>query len=145
VCFICRAVGDTDDRANLVAERSEQSVVVLNRYPYNNGHLLVAPLKHKGRLDELDEVEQLDAQRLIAKYTTLYERLINAEGFNVGLNLGKIAGAGLPGHLHWHIVPRWQGDTNFMPAVANLRVIPQALDALWEMLHEAHSQTDAGA
>jgi ATP adenylyltransferase len=137
-CFICRAVAESDDRANLVAERSGLSVVILNRFPYNNGHLLVAPLQHRGRPDELADAEQLDLQRLIAKYVGLFERLMNAEGFNVGLNLGKAAGAGLPGHLHWHLVPRWQGDTNFMPATAHLRVIPQALDALWEMLHEAN-------
>jgi ATP adenylyltransferase len=143
-CFICRAVGDSDDRANRLAERTAQSVAILNRFPYNNGHLLVAPLRHKGRLDELDEAEQVDMQRLIVKYTALFERLMKAEGFNVGLNLGKVAGAGLPGHLHWHVVPRWHGDTNFMPAVAGLRVIPQALDALWEMLREANSQSDEG-
>jgi ATP adenylyltransferase len=120
-------------------------VIILNRFPYNNGHLLVAPLAHKGRLDELNEAEHVDLQRLIAKYTALFERLMKAEGFNVGLNLGKVAGAGLPGHLHWHVVPRWHGDTNFMPAVAGLRVIPQALDALWEMLREANSPTDKGA
>ena len=144
-CFICQAVADSDDRANLVAERSGQSVIILNRFPYNNGHLLVAPLTHKGRLDELDEAEHVDVQRLIAKYVALAERLMKAEGFNVGLNLGKVAGAGLPGHLHWHVVPRWHGDTNFMPAVAGLRVIPQALDALWEMLREANSQSGEGA
>lgn len=141
-CFLCRAVADSDDRANLVAQRTAQSVVVLNRFPYNNGHLLVAPRLHKGRLDELEPAEQLDLQRLIARYAALYERLMKAEGFNVGLNLGKVAGAGLPGHLHWHIVPRWHGDTNFMPSVAGLRVIPQALDALWEMLHEANASDE---
>ncbi len=73
-------------------------------------------------------------QQLIVKYMELYERMMAAQGFNVGLNLGKVAGAGLPGHLHWHVVPRWHGDTNFMPALAGVRVIPQALDALWEML-----------
>jgi ATP adenylyltransferase len=144
-CFICRALADSDDRANRVVERAGLSIVILNRFPYNNGHLLVAPWAHKGRLDELDEAEHLDLQRLIAKYVLVYERLLKAEGFNVGLNLGKVAGAGLPGHLHWHVVPRWHGDTNFMPAVAHLRVIPQALDALWELLREADAQADQGA
>lgn len=143
-CFICRAVAGSDDRANLLVERSEHSTIILNRFPYNNGHLLVAPRAHKGRLDELDQAEQFDALRLIAKYVALLERLINAEGFNVGLNLGKVAGAGLPGHLHWHIVPRWYGDTNFMPSLAGLRVIPQALDALWELLAEADAQSSPG-
>lgn len=136
-CFICCAVADTDDRRSRLVERSEHSVVILNRFPYNNGHLLVAPRVHKGRLDELTDAEQADMQRLIGRYVELIERLMAAQGFNIGLNLGKVAGAGLPGHLHWHIVPRWHGDTNFMPAVAGLRVIPQALDALWELLHDS--------
>ena len=136
-CFICQAVGDSDDRRNLVVERTDESVVILNRFPYNNGHLLVAPLAHKGRLDELIDPEQLDMSHQISKYIGLMERLMQAEGFNVGLNLGKVAGAGLPGHLHWHVVPRWPGDTNFMASVAGMRVIPQALDALWEMLRDA--------
>ena len=136
-CFVCRAVVESDDRRNLLVERSEHSVVILNRFPYNNGHLLVAPLGHLGRLDELNDRQHADLQVLIGKYVGLIERLMKAEGFNVGLNLGKVAGAGLPGHLHWHVVPRWYGDTNFMPAVAGLRVIVQSLDALWEMLREA--------
>jgi ATP adenylyltransferase len=138
-CFICRGIADQDDRGNLIVERTAQSVAIVNRFPYNNGHLLVAPLRHQGRLDELTDAELLDAQRLIAKYASLLERLMNAEGFNIGLNVGRVAGAGLPGHLHWHIVPRWSGDTNFMPALAGVRVIPQSLDALWEMLHEANA------
>ncbi len=141
-CFLCRAVADSDDRGNLLVERAEHSLVVLNRFPYNNGHLLVAPRLHKGRPDELDQGESLELQQLITTYIARIERLMKAEGFNVGLNLGRVAGAGLPGHLHWHIVPRWQGDTNFMPALADLRVIPQALDALWEMLDEARSSGD---
>ncbi len=109
---------------------------MLNRYPYNNGHLLVAPLAHKGRLDQLDEREHLECQRALTGLVGLLERLICAEGFNIGLNLGRVAGAGLPGHLHWHIVPRWNGDTNFMSSLAGTRVIPQSLDALWELLRE---------
>lgn len=140
-CFVCRAVADTADRENLVVERSSRSVVILNRFPYNNGHLLVAPLAHLGWPDELADHDLLDAQQLIVKYVGRLERLLAAEGFNVGLNLGRVAGAGLPGHLHWHIVPRWSGDTNFMPSVAGVRVIPQALDALWELLHAGAAPT----
>lgn len=136
-CFICRAAVDDADRENLLVERSERSCVMLNRYPYNNGHLLIAPLLHKGRLDELVDAELLDLQQLIAKYVGLLGRLLNAEGFNVGLNLGRVAGAGLPGHVHWHIVPRWSGDTNFMPSISGVKVMPQSLDALWEYLTEA--------
>lgn len=141
-CFICRGIAESDDRKNLIVERTEQSIVVLNRFPYNNGHLLIAPLRHQGRLDELTDHEHLDAQRLITRYIGLLERLIGGEGFNIGLNLGRVAGAGVPGHLHWHVVPRWNGDTNFMLALAAVRVIPQSLDALWEILHQARAQAD---
>jgi ATP adenylyltransferase len=107
---------------------------VLNRYPYNNGHLLVAPARHVARLDELTADESLEVLQTINRMVALLEQTIRAEGFNIGLNLGRIAGAGLPGHVHWHIVPRWSGDTNFMPITAGVRVIPQSLEALWEIL-----------
>jgi ATP adenylyltransferase len=142
-CFICRDVaarhadGSSPDRVNLVASRSELSLVILNRFPYNNGHLLVAPLAHKARLDELTTHEAADLQAVIADFVSRLERLMNAQGFNIGLNLGKAAGAGLPGHLHWHVVPRWDGDTNFMGVLAGVEVIPQSLDALWQLLQEA--------
>src|SRR5436305_8791750 len=114
-CFLCRGLAEDRDRANLIALRTPRSVVVLNRFPYNNGHLLVAPKAHKGRLDELTPDETLELQQTVTRMVAVLERLMKPEGFNIGLNLGKVAGAGLPGHLHWHIVPRWNGDTNFMP------------------------------
>jgi ATP adenylyltransferase len=144
-CFICRGVVDTADRDNLVVGRSRNCVVILNRYPYNNGHLLIAPRLHKARLSELSAEELLDLQLEIARYVGLLERHLNAEGFNIGLNLGRVAGAGLPGHLHWHIVPRWTGDTNFMPALAGIHVIPQSLDELWGLLHAALAAETGGA
>lgn len=134
-CFICRGVADSDDRENLVLGRGPRSVIVINRYPYNNGHLLIAPRLHKAALGDLDDVEQLELQRQIARSVGVLQQQMNAEGFNIGLNLGRVAGAGLPGHLHWHIVPRWSGDTNFMPVLAGVRVIPQALEELWSQLH----------
>jgi ATP adenylyltransferase len=133
-CFLCRGAAERDDRANLVVARGAQTLVVLNRYPYNNGHLLIAPLAHLPTLSELTPDLQLELMETLTRYTELLKRLMNAEGFNIGLNLGRVAGAGVPGHLHWHIVPRWSGDTNFMPVIADLRVIPQSLDALWELL-----------
>lgn len=139
-CFICRAVaarkadGTRPDRENLVSARTGQSLVILNRYPYNNGHLLIAPQAHKGRLDELTPAEAADLQDLLTISVTRIEKLMRAEGFNIGLNLGRVAGAGLPGHLHWHVVPRWSGDTNFMGVLGGVEVIPQALDALWQLL-----------
>jgi ATP adenylyltransferase len=95
---------------------------------------LVAPCRHLGRLDELTPDEEIELTRTITQMVGLLEKVLHPQGFNVGLNLGRSAGAGLPGHLHWHIVPRWNGDTNFMPLLADVNVIPQSLDALWEAL-----------
>jgi ATP adenylyltransferase len=111
-------------------------VAVLNRFPYNNGHLLVAPIAHKATLEELDDAELLEAMQVVRRLVRALQRIMNPEGFNIGLNLGQIAGAGLPGHLHWHIVPRWSGDTNFMSVLAGVNVIPQALQALHELLSQ---------
>ncbi len=135
-CFICQGVRGTDDRANLLVYRTPLSVVVLNKFPYNNGHLLVAPRVHKGRLDELEPEQLLDLQLVLRKMIGILEQRMNPDGFNVGLNLGKVAGAGLPGHLHWHIVPRWNGDTNFMPVLTDTKVIVQSLDALFDLMVE---------
>jgi len=138
-CFLCRAAAAAPalDRDLGVVERTATAVVVVNRFPYSNGHLLVAPLDHRAGLADLDDAVLLDLQRRLARWCRLIERTMQAQGFNVGLNLGAVAGAGVPGHLHWHLVPRWTGDVNFMPAVASVRVLPQALDALWEQLTAA--------
>jgi ATP adenylyltransferase len=130
------AVQRLADRESLVVQRTSLTVTVLNRYPYNNGHLLIAPSLHKGRLDELTSDELLALQQDIVRWVGMIQRRMQAQGFNVGLNLGRVAGAGLPGHLHWHVVPRWNGDTNFMPILGGAHVISQSLDALWEMLTE---------
>lgn len=135
-CFICRGLSEQKDRDNLIALRQEHSVVVLNRFPYNNGHLLVAPRSHKAKLAELSAEEILETQQTLTRMVGILDELMHPEGYNIGLNLGKVAGAGLPGHLHWHIVPRWNGDTNFMPVLGDTRVIVQSLDALWELLTE---------
>ena len=135
-CFICQALARKEDRENLVLRREGNVAVFLNRFPYNNGHLLVTPSSHKARLDELSVDETSDIQRMIQKMVQILERAMHPQGFNIGLNLGKAAGAGLPGHLHWHIVPRWSGDTNFMPVLTDTRVIVQSLDALYGLLHE---------
>jgi ATP adenylyltransferase len=133
-CFICRGLAENDDRANLIALRSPLTVVVLNRFPYNNGHLLVAPRAHKGTLTDLDSAETLEVQQTLGRLVTVLDELMHPDGYNLGVNLGRVAGAGLPGHLHWHIVPRWHGDTNFMPVLSDVKVISQSLDAFWEML-----------
>jgi ATP adenylyltransferase len=133
-CFICRGLAENTDSANLIAQRTSLSVVVLNRYPYNNGHLLVAPLAHKADLADLSDDELLDLQKTLRVMAVKLTRILRPDGFNIGLNLGRVAGAGLPGHLHWHIVPRWNGDTNFMPVLGDTKVISQSLDALYEKL-----------
>jgi ATP adenylyltransferase len=129
-------VDEADDRLRLVVCRMDDVVALLNRYPYNNGHLLIAPQAHLARLDELEERVHAALCQLLSRFVGIYERLLCAEGFNIGLNLGKVAGAGVPGHLHWHLVPRWNGDQNFMPALAGTQVIPQSLEALWEAVRE---------
>jgi ATP adenylyltransferase len=134
-CFLCRGLAQSDDRANLIAWRTPTSVVVLNRFPYNNGHLLVAPRAHKARLDDLTADELLETMETLRRCIKVLDELMHPEGYNIGLNLGAAAGAGLPGHLHWHVVPRWNGDTNFMPIVADVKVIVQSLDALYDYLN----------
>ena len=141
-CFLCRAAAtfdaaDASDRKLLVAARGPETMVVLNRYPYNNGHLMVAPRRHVAQLAEMTQDEHLECMQWLGRLTLMLGELLHAEGFNIGLNLNRVAGAGCPGHLHWHIVPRWNGDSNFMSVLAGTRVIPQSLDALWELLTEA--------
>jgi ATP adenylyltransferase len=107
---------------------------LLNRYPYNNGHLLVAPRSHKSALADLDGPEIVEIMESVRQMISVLDRIIHPDGYNVGLNLGMCAGAGLPGHLHWHIVPRWHGDTNFMPTIADTKVLAQSLDSMYELL-----------
>jgi ATP adenylyltransferase len=133
-CFLCQAVPEGDDRRRLIVDRGPNTITLLNRYPYNNGHLLLAPRKHIGRLGDLGEDVQRELSQKLTQIVNLLEKVMTPQGFNVGLNLGRAAGAGVPGHLHWHIVPRWIGDTSFMPIVAAVNTIPQALEALWDIL-----------
>ena len=135
-CFICQAVADAcgHDCERLVVGRSERTIAILNRFPYNNGHLLIAPKRHVARLDLLSSEERRELMDETTFWVSRIEEKMNAEGFNVGLNLGRVAGAGLPGHMHWHVVPRWNGDANFMTTACSAKSIPQALEAAWETL-----------
>ncbi|MCS7305942.1 MAG: HIT domain-containing protein [Thermoguttaceae bacterium] len=135
-CFLCQAVADPEEPLRYVVGQTELSICVLNRYPYTNGHLLVAPRRHCERLEQLSPTEQMDLLGLLIRMVQRLEKTLQPHGFNIGFNLGQAAGAGLPGHLHWHVVPRWQGDTNFMPVLASVNVIPQSLEALWQLLRE---------
>ncbi len=138
-CFLCRAAANYQQpqaaaRSNLVVDVGQHTVSLLNRYPYGNGHLLVSPQRHVGQLHELTSEEHLEAMQTLGRFTQQLRELVSAQGFNIGLNLGEVAGAGVPGHLHWHLVPRWPGDHNFMPTLAGARVIPQSLESMWEAL-----------
>ncbi len=135
-CFICQGVADSPeyDRARLIVGRTATTIAILNRFPYNNGHLLIAPNRHVARLELLTSEENRDIMSELSYWVGAIEKEMNAEGFNVGLNLGRVAGAGLPGHMHWHIVPRWNGDASFITTIGSAKAIPQALEAAWELL-----------
>ena len=137
-CFICQGAvcAPETEKDRYILEQTPLTIILFNRYPYDNGHLLVAPRRHVARLDLLTPEERAELIETVSRWITRLERVMNAEGFNVGLNLGKVAGAGLPGHLHWHIIPRWNGDTNFTTTCGSLKVIPQSMDALWDLLKE---------
>lgn len=144
-CFLCAGLARDRDDENLIAWRGERTVVVLNRYPYNNGHLLIAPTAHKGTLRELEGRELIEPIETIRWMTTILDRMMRPHGYNIGLNQGRAAGAGLPGHLHWHIVPRWDGDVNFMPILGETKVITESLATFHErLIREIKSDHGAG-
>ena len=116
-----------DDEANYVIARSRPCFAVLNTYPYNGGHVLIVPYKQAPDFDDLTDEENLDSLQLLQRVKRALAETMNPEGFNIGVNLGQVAGAGIRGHLHWHLVPRWDGDTNFMPVVGQTNVLPEAL------------------
>lgn len=136
-CFLCEAFQAENDREHLIVKRSQACAIIMNRYPYNNGHLMVAPYRHVDSVEELQAAEQSDLMALVAMACARLKKIVNAQGFNLGINQGAAAGAGLKDHLHLHIVPRWAGDTNFMPVLADVKVIPQPLSELWEKLQRA--------
>jgi len=135
-CFLCRKSQEADDAKNHVLIRDRACFALFNTYPYNAGHLMVAPYKHRGDLDDLSEQELAELMMLTRRCKQLLASAIKPDGFNIGLNLGRMAGAGVLDHLHIHIVPRWEGDTNFMPVLAGTHVVPQALDELYQTLRK---------
>lgn len=140
-CFLCDAcdekLDDAERAKRLVLHRDEHAVLMLNRYPYTNGHLLVAPHQHVADLSDLDPVSRAAMMEMAELGNRLLRQTIHCQGANVGMNLGRAAGAGVPGHLHLHVVPRWHGDTNFLNVVGEARVIPQALEHTYAQLAEA--------
>lgn len=130
-CVFC-AIPEIE--AERVLARGERAYVVLNKFPYNPGHILVVPLRHVGELEEVTPEENGELQALLQRAIGAIRRTAGPDGFNIGLNLGRIAGAGIPEHLHWHVVPRWSGDTNFMPVVGDTRVLPELLAETYRRL-----------
>lgn len=133
-CIFCDDDASLSDRDRLILYRTSLSIVMLNRYPYTNGHLMVAPSRHIASLDDLSEDEILDIFRATRLSRTILQQEASPQGYNIGINLGKTAGAGVEEHLHVHIVPRWHGDTNFMAVVDDVRVVPEGLLATYDRL-----------
>jgi ATP adenylyltransferase len=141
-CFLCAAAaaGDAERRAGLVVWDSPLCVAVMNRFPYANGHLLIATKAHKADPDDLSQEESADLTRQTFRAVRLLRRAVSAQGFNIGINIGRVAGAGIPGHIHQHVVPRWGGDVNFMQVVGDVRVIPEAITTLYDELLRVAAQ-----
>jgi len=136
-CVFCNAQEQEDGAENLIAYRGERAYVILNRYPYTSGHLMVIPLLHKPNLEELDSDIRAEMMELTTRCMTVLRNVYNPQGFNVGVNIGEAAGAGVKEHVHIHIVPRWMGDTNFMSSVGATRVLPEALEDTYKRVKEA--------
>ncbi len=132
-CIFCQKIHG-DDKENLVLWRGKSCFAVLNIYPYNNGHLMIAPYRHTPSLNEMSEEEKLEIMQALTLLLDVLKEALNCDGFNIGMNIGKVAGAGVPDHIHLHIVPRWEGDTNFMPVIGDTKVIPQSLSSTYETL-----------
>jgi ATP adenylyltransferase len=139
-CFLCEKPAADDDEANLILGRGTRVFALLNLFPYNTGHLMVAPYRHVGELDDITHDEMDELWRWVRLAIAAHRRTTHPQGFNVGLNLGEVAGAGVPGHLHIHIVPRWGGDTNFMPVVAHTKVLPEMLADTYRTLRPAFDE-----
>lgn len=133
-CIFCAKPAQDDDRETLIAFRGERCFVMLNLFPYTNGHLMVAPFEHVGRLQDVDPAVTAEMMALAQRAMTALEGAYRPEGFNLGINQGRVAGAGVEGHIHLHVVPRWAGDTNYMPVLADTRVMPQSLEDSYDAL-----------
>ncbi|MCX7879096.1 MAG: HIT domain-containing protein [Ignavibacteria bacterium] len=140
-CFICEAINNpTEKVSRLVVFSSHSSIVLMNKFPYNAGHLLVCPVKHIPIFDELSESELLDLFQSIRKSLNVLNKSLKPHGFNIGVNIGRVAGAGLPEHVHFHIIPRWNGDTSFITLVSDTKVVSQAMDEIYNMLVKAFDE-----
>jgi len=139
-CIFCSRISQKSDQKNLILWRDTSAFIIMNRYPYNNGHLMVVPYRHTGDLAGLRAAEKRNLFELIQWSVKALEKVMKPHGFNIGMNLGRVAGAGVEDHLHFHIVPRWNGDTNFMPILADTKVVSEALEKSYKKLRSAFLQ-----
>lgn len=133
-CIFCELSREKKSVKNLICHHGKKAFVILNRYPYSNGHLMVIPYRHVGNFEEITPAEHQEIGALISRSLKALKKALNAQGFNVGLNLGKAAGAGIESHVHYHVVPRWIGDVNFMPVVGEVRVLPEFIELTYKKL-----------
>ena len=133
-CIFCDLPAEGDDERTMILARGELAFVIVNSFPYNPGHLMVAPFRHVGAFTSLEAAELADVDALVARSIRALEQEMKPHGYNLGMNLGRVAGAGIPDHVHWHLVPRWNGDTNFMPVVGQTRVLPELLEETYARL-----------
>ncbi|MEM1946209.1 MAG: HIT domain-containing protein [Candidatus Caldarchaeum sp.] len=138
-CIFCEAVRTVDDRSKYVVHRGSSALIMMNLYPYNNGHLMVSPFRHIPSIEDMSDNEMLEVMKLLKLAIELTKRVLNPEGYNIGVNLGRSAGAGIEDHIHFHVVPRWSGDTNFMTTVSETRVLPETIDQTYNRLLEVKS------
>ncbi|MCL0057917.1 HIT domain-containing protein [Dehalococcoidales bacterium] len=135
-CILCDKPRQNSDTQNYILYRGDKNFIIMNTYPYNPGHLLIVPYRHVANLEELTDEELHEHFKIVSRSIKLLKQVFNPDGFNIGINIGKVAGAGIEEHFHTHIVPRWQGDTSFMPVLAEVKVIPEALAETYKKLKD---------
>ena len=141
-CIFCSKPSSRQDKKNFIIKRTKFSFSMLNIFPYNNGHVMIAPFKHTKDLRDLNNREMLDLISLLKDTCTLLDKVLEPKAYNIGINIGKLSGAGFSEHLHIHIVPRWEGDTNFMPVIFDTKVIPESLSSLYQRLRDVNQRRD---
>jgi ATP adenylyltransferase len=141
-CLFCRGLKAKDHKKALILEKGEKAFMIMNRYPYNNGHLMIAPIRHVGLIEYLNDDENLEINRLLVRAIKAINYSMKPQGYNIGINQGRVAGAGVVDHIHIHLVPRWQGDTNFMPILSEVKVVSEALLETYEKIKQGLKQID---
>jgi ATP adenylyltransferase len=141
-CFLCDGLKQRNLEKALIVEKRKKAFTIMNRFPYNNGHLMIAPVRHIGLIESLDDDEILQIHNLLSRAIAAINITMKPQGFNIGINQGSVAGAGVVDHIHIHLVPRWQGDTNYMPVLSNTKVVSEALSATYQKMIEGLNKLD---